>query len=66
MDVPGDGPAVYGTGAGEKKKTEGQRRWREAGGRCMGTEEGQVGKKKQMQMSNEQEIYVDVDLCSCV
>lgn len=42
---PGMGPLC--TGQGPEKKE--QRRWREAGGRCMGTEEGQVG-KKQMQV----------------
>lgn len=43
---PGMGPLCTGQGPGKKKRTEGQRRWREAGGRCMGTEEGQVGKKQ--------------------
>lgn len=62
---PGMGPLCTGQGQEKNKRTEGQRRWREAGGRCMGTEEGQVG-KKQMQMSNEQKTYLDVDLRSCL
>lgn len=63
---PGMGPLCTGQGQGKKKKEQGG----SAGGgkREAGVWELKKAKlgRKQMQMSNEQETYVDVDLCSCM